>query len=235
MPSKKTTAKKTTRKKTTGTRTGSRRGPESKSSARNLRNAEREVKVFELRRQGLTLQQIADVLGYADRSGPAQAIDRVMKRLFEDAEHEADHWRALLTARLEAMLAGPSIAEVIEQHGITADAVNADDRGDTEGAFGLMARAMAGQLGAVDRVVTIIEKLAKLHGAYAPERVEHTGAEGGPIEHTEMSATEFMKSKLEEMSQRLKEKESATRSSSRKKTTTRKPTRRRGSGRGGKK
>ena len=62
----------------------------------------REVQALRLRAQGLTLQQIAEAVGYADRSGAKRAIDR----LLEDVKFEAaEEYRQLELTRLEATAA----------------------------------------------------------------------------------------------------------------------------------
>jgi hypothetical protein len=52
---------------------------------------EKEVMVFELRRQGLTFQKIAERLGYADPSGAYVAYKRAYKRILVQAGSEVVH------------------------------------------------------------------------------------------------------------------------------------------------
>jgi hypothetical protein len=44
-------------------------------------------------------------------------------------------------------------------------------------------QAAGGDLKAIDRILRIMERRAKLLGLDGPQRIEHAGAEGGPIQH----------------------------------------------------
>lgn len=61
------------------------------------------AKAIDLRRTGLTYDQIAERLGYASRSG---AYDAVMGGLRATLKEPADELRALESERLDALLAG---------------------------------------------------------------------------------------------------------------------------------
>ncbi len=47
----------------------------------------------------------------------------------------------------------------------------------------LWPKCLAGEAGAIDRALRIMERRARYLGLDKPERHEHTGAEGGPIRH----------------------------------------------------
>lgn len=66
-----------------------------------LKAHERAVQAFELRKNGASLRQIAEQLGYADPSGAHKAIMTLLKRERVEA---VEDYRKVELARLDAML-----------------------------------------------------------------------------------------------------------------------------------
>jgi len=62
---------------------------------------QRGIRALELRTRGYSLDQIAEELGYASRSGPAQAIDRELNRWSEEAA--ATH-RRVMARQLDGLI-----------------------------------------------------------------------------------------------------------------------------------
>ena len=91
----------------------------------------RELQVLELRRAGMTFQQIADEVGYADRSNAHAAYKRAIARAFQQPAAEV---RELEADRLDRLQ------------------------------LAVWARALRGDLAAVDRVLKISERRARLLG-----------------------------------------------------------------------
>jgi hypothetical protein len=75
--------------------------PGKRATQHNAELAVKQRKAVELRVTGLTLDEIADRLGYADASGAYRAVKR---GLLETQRPAADELRELLTRRYEALL-----------------------------------------------------------------------------------------------------------------------------------
>jgi hypothetical protein len=120
---------------------------------KDAERAERKRRAFQMRRAGLTFQEIADQLGYTDRGSARLLVREALLDIAPDPDSVRE-MRALERSRLERMLAAvmPS------------------------------ATAQSPDLDAVDRAVRIVNSLIKLDGLAAPARVEHSGPAGGPIE-----------------------------------------------------
>jgi hypothetical protein len=74
---------------------------ESKTSVRRVKAVERQVMALEMRRDGKTYQQIADVLDYAGPSSAWRAVQAALQKVIEPAVHE---YRRLEDSRLDALL-----------------------------------------------------------------------------------------------------------------------------------
>lgn len=86
-----------------------------KTSKAAVENTEKQRKVLELRRAGMTLQEIADKLGYAGPSGPQQVLDRALERMVREP---AESVRALETERLDLLWA--KVWEALESGNLAA-------------------------------------------------------------------------------------------------------------------
>ncbi|MCC6446809.1 MAG: hypothetical protein IT210_25580 [Armatimonadetes bacterium] len=72
-----------------------------KTHPRRIAEAGKEAQALNLRKQGHTFEQIAEQVGYADRSGAHKAVMRALQRLTNEPAAEA---RALELLRLDALL-----------------------------------------------------------------------------------------------------------------------------------
>jgi len=118
-------------------------------------NREQEVKAYERQKEALSLRLVG--LSYdaiAERLGFANrsgAFRAVQAALKKTLQEPADELRTLELERLDSML------------------------------LPMMAQAKKGNQGAVDRVLRIMERRAKLLGLDAPTKQEITGSDGGPV------------------------------------------------------
>lgn len=86
----------------TGTRKGTGHIARAKANERTIELAEKEAQALNLRKAGLTFDQIATRLGYNDRSAAAKAVRRSLAATIQEP---ADELRRLEVERLDAMLA----------------------------------------------------------------------------------------------------------------------------------
>lgn len=75
--------------------------PRARTSPRAIEVLERERKALELRKGGATFEQIAQALGYADRSNAHKAVRRAMR---ETIQEPADEVRRVEVERLDVLL-----------------------------------------------------------------------------------------------------------------------------------
>lgn len=148
---------------------------ESKTSPRRIAAKERAKRALELRQAGATYEEIAEALGYEDRSGPYRAVKKALDELPREAAVELRRLEAMRLDRLQRAIWVRALG--------TAGGDNPSPP----------------DLRAVDRVLEIQKRRANLFGLDAPKRTEVTGAEGGPIE------IEEAKSVLEDRLKRLHE------------------------------
>lgn len=98
----------------------------------------RETRAVELRLTGATFETIALQLGYANRSGAKKAVERGLRQEYEAATESREALRQTMHARLERLLVGSWKA------------------------------AAAGDRNAVQNVIALLDRIAKLHGLDAP-------------------------------------------------------------------
>ena len=120
-----------------------------------MANREQEVKAYERQKEALSLRLVG--LSYdaiAERlefANRSGAFRAVQAALKKTLQEPADELRTLELERLDSML------------------------------LPMMAQAKKGNQGAVDRVLRIMERRAKLLGLDAPTKQEVTGKDGGPL------------------------------------------------------
>jgi hypothetical protein len=114
-----------------------------KASKQRLASVDRAVQAIELRRAGLTFQQIADRLGYMNRAGAWHAVQTGLRMALETPSRELI---GLEVERLDALQAS------------------------------VWDRALGGDMKAIDRVISIMRRRAKLLGLDAPRAVAVGGA-----------------------------------------------------------
>lgn len=84
------------------------------------------------------------------------------------------------------------LAEARAQVAASADELRSEELSRLDGMLtGLWPRARKGEVAAVDRVLKISERRAKLLGLDAPERKQLEGAGGGPMQFVGMTPDEF--------------------------------------------
>jgi hypothetical protein len=138
-----------------------------------LETAQRRAFVLKMRKSGLSYPQIAAMavktfgqealpLGWDERYA-YKDVKRELDKLTVEVGEAAEDVRALELQRLDDMLVGlwPQVAK------------------------------QSPNLGAVDRVLRIMERRAKIVGIDAPTRQELTGKDGGPIETASLSPEQW--------------------------------------------
>ena len=113
---------------------------ESDSSPRRIAAAERQRLALELRKAGVTFEEIANQLGYS-KAGAYKAVTSALQKTLQEP---ADEVRTLAVTRLDKLLTA------------------------------MWPQARQGNQGAVDRVLRIEERRAKLLGLDAPTRTDVT-------------------------------------------------------------
>ena len=139
---------------------------ESKTSKRRIAAVEKQVKALELRKAGVTFEEIAKTLGYAGPSGAFRAVDSALEKTLQEP---ADKLRQIEWLRLEQMQRA------------------------------LWPTALSGDLGAIDRLVRIMERRARLLGLDSRVEVGLVGPGGGPIIRADLAGMTN-----EELEKRLK-------------------------------
>lgn len=124
--------------------------------------AERDAEAARLRSTGMSYGDIAKALGYADASGAHMACSRAMKVIAEPARE----LRAIELARLDLILREAWTVMVTEHITVSQGRVVAHP--DT----GLPLRDHGPVLAAIDRILKIAERRARLLGLDAPTKIE---------------------------------------------------------------
>jgi len=144
-----------------------------KTSARSVLARQRESQAISLRSAGATYDQIAAALGVSATSA-FRMVRRVLDRTAKHTNEEADQLRAIELRRLDAALVqvwNLMTAAAPAPHAGTAPGIDKD--------FEYL------RLSAIDRLVKISERRAKLLGLDAPTRHQHGGDEELPPIKTE--------------------------------------------------
>ena len=147
-------------------------------------NAARDVEALTYRAQGLTYDRIADQMGYANRSGAQKAVERAIAASVRESADEA---KTLILADL--FEAKREAWTVLQRKHLTVSnghvvrrfiGVERDDDGierlDMDGKPIPLFEEIEDDgpvLAAIDRIVKIDAEIAKILGAYAPEKHEH--------------------------------------------------------------
>lgn len=128
------------------------------SIAQDIALTERRIRVMELKREGRTFREIAKILAGGPGTPDTYCHQTAyldykveIKRLIEKEAETASEARRLDLERLDALLAG------------------------------IWGRAEKGDEAAIDRVLRILERRAKLTGADAPAKIAETDPEGKAI------------------------------------------------------
>jgi hypothetical protein len=147
MPRKKYTKRKATQKKVTRVKKSRRRTAESATSGRRSKARTQEDKAFDLRILGNSYREIGRQLGVSGAAAH-KMVKRVLEDLAQSTTDKAIELRRIETRRIEAMLKN------------------------------MLPKAMKGKqeinMKAVDRVVKLMDRMAKLWGLDAPVKVDAT-------------------------------------------------------------
>lgn len=122
------------------------------SKAQRAATAQRRAQAIALRLAGMDYQTIAERLGYADRGAASKDVYRALEANLEAEAAAAATLRELEVQRLDRMQAAA------------------------------WAKAAKGDLKAIETVLKIIDRRARLLGLDRPARTEITGADGGPLQ-----------------------------------------------------
>ncbi|MFJ9214240.1 hypothetical protein [Streptomyces sp. NPDC102264] len=144
---------------------------------RTLTAAERDAEAARLRSRGWPYQRIADELGYADRGEAHHAVGRVLKATVQEA---GDELRTLELERLDAMYA--SVMDVLERKHFTVSNGKIMYMGDQP------LEDDGPVLQAVDRLLRIQERRARLLGLDAPAKTQVSGGVTYEIVGVDMNA-----------------------------------------------
>ncbi|HEV2347395.1 MAG TPA: hypothetical protein VGS97_25090 [Actinocrinis sp.] len=135
---------------------------------RSLATAERDAKACRLRSQGMSYPRIARELGLADASSARSAVERALR---DTVREPADELRTLMDAQLD-QLTMVCLTILGTRHLVTGSGGQvARDPATGDPLLDDMPR-----LQAVDRLLKIMERRAKLHGVDAPAKIEMRSA-----------------------------------------------------------
>jgi len=112
----------------------------------------RDAQALELKKAGASYDQIAQHLGYAQRSGAHHAVHRALREALEDRNADAEEVRELELQRIDDMM------------------------------LGLWKKAKAGDVQAIGAALRLMERTAAYLGLDAPKRQEISGNDGGAIQ-----------------------------------------------------
>ncbi|MEU2453929.1 hypothetical protein ABZ605_28100 [Streptomyces sp. NPDC012765] len=122
------------------------------SKAQQATTAHRRAQAIALRLAGMDYQTIAERLQYADRGAASKDVHRALEANLEAESVAAATLRELEVQRLDRMQAAA------------------------------WAKAAKGDLKAIETVLKVIDRRARLLGLDRPARTEITGADGGPLQ-----------------------------------------------------
>lgn len=140
---------------------------------RTIDTAERDADAARLRAQGKTYQTIAETLGWTHASAARKAVQRALVAVVQEA---GDELRVLEVERLNDLL--DRAYQVMDTVHYAHSAGKLIERYDAEQGRFEPLRDSAPILGAMDRVLKIMERRAKLLGLDAPTRHEVLTLEG---------------------------------------------------------
>jgi len=155
-------------------------GGQLRTNQPRLAVVERQRQALELRRAGVGFDQIAQQLGYEDRSGAYRAVVAGLKKTLQEP---ADELRELELSRLDQLLLA-----------VWTAAANLPKKPNEP--------ARMPQHLAIDRVLRIMERRAALLGLDAPKRAEVSGADGAPIEINVVDVRERLRAQITELAAR---------------------------------
>lgn len=138
---------------------------------RSVDTAERDAEACRLRTRGASYQQVADQLGFTDRSNARRAIQRALAEVVREA---ADEHVQLQLDQLDALTG--EVLTVLEREHYVASAGRLVCDAD-----GRPLRDDMPRLHAVDRLLRIMERRARLLGLDAPARHQVNTTSGADL------------------------------------------------------
>jgi len=129
---------------------------------RTAEGAERDAEAVRLRSRGLTYQQVSDALGYGDRANARRAVERAMLATIAEPADEA---KALELMRLDELHRAAWSVMTTWHPMVVGGRVVRDHLGRAVEDVGPV-------LAAIDRLLRIAERRARLLGLDAPLRAE---------------------------------------------------------------
>lgn len=159
---------------------------------RNLETATRDAEAARLRTRGLTYRQIAAEL---DMAGPGKAYEAVRRVLAETTQEAADDLRTVELERLDLMY--QAALKVLETEHLTISHGKVIYRDDT----GLPLADDGPVLVAIDRMLKIQERRAKLLGLDAPTKANVTVSDAITTEIERLAAQLGIADEAPEMSE----------------------------------
>jgi len=151
------------------------------SRARRAQIAERRARAIALRAEGRTWDQICAELGYSSRAVACKDVSRALEERLKEQADQADHLRAVELERLDTL--EREVWTVLRRRHVTVsggklvadeDGIPLQDDGPT--------------LAAVDRLVRIAERRARLLGLDSPVKVDQTGTVRYVIDNVDLEA-----------------------------------------------
>lgn len=134
---------------------------------------ERRTEAIKLKLAGATWDEVAEACGYSSRGAAHADIQREMERRREVEKEELDALRQVETDRLEALWA--TAWALLQRKNVTVSHGKVIYITDPETGEKMALQDDAPTLMAIDRLVRISERKAKLLGLDAPLQVEHGG------------------------------------------------------------
>jgi len=151
-----------------------RKAPVQKLTAKTIATHRKQDAAVELKAAGRTNQQIADQLGYADRSSVSKAVSAALSRA---GQLGVDELRAVQDVQLGVAM--QVVFEVLNRVFPQVVIPKGMDAGEGRVWVEKVADAVEGRqelrLKAVDRLVRISDRAGKLHGLDAPIKTEVSG------------------------------------------------------------
>ena len=164
------------------------RGASSPTSPTRLRAAERQEQAIKLRRQGLSLAEVARRVGYKTHVGARKAI---LAGLHRRIAADADAVRAMELERCDALH-----RKAWEDLHAAGDGPQPDDYDDPKVYVAARSQWDRERMNAFDRIHRIQNFRAKLVGAHAPDRKEVSGPKGGPVQLSNLDVTQMTDEQL---------------------------------------
>lgn len=185
---------------------------ETEASTRKLQALEREIEAIRLKAAGLTYEQIAQRLGYNDRSAARKAVMRALADRVDKRDDEADELRQLELERLDRLIAGvsPGALGGVRKVAYTDTEILETPEGPTERTVEKVADVYVAPDGELARVLLkASHQRSNLLGLYPPRRTEMSGPGGGPIplDLTAPTAKEQLLQKVDELAEKRKERQ----------------------------